>query len=158
MSAPVYAGGQFAVVTVRGQQHNAVRDSSGAWLVGDIEDLRILDDGDGLVTVVQLMPTLDMRDQRTLTRFRELLGEEAVKTTNRAVARALVALTPRPPEPVGLGAVVVDLDGKRWLRDGMDADDGKAWFWAPDATGKGWERRQYDEIQVLEVRSIGDVA
>lgn len=155
MSTPEYAGGQFAVITVRGQQHNAVRDDTGAWLVGDIEDLRILNDADELVTAVQLMPTLDCRDQRTLTRFREALGEESVKTTNRAVARALVALSPKPPEPVGLGAVVVDLDGKRWLRDGVD--DAAPWACRGFEIDQD-ERRLYDAIQVLEVRSIGDVA
>lgn len=42
---------------------------------------------------------------------------------------------PKPEEPLGLGAVVVDADGKRWSRCANEYDNGTAVWYRP---GQGW--------------------
>jgi hypothetical protein len=44
---------------------------------------------------------------------------------------------PTPPEPQGLGAVVRDAEGNRWVRiNKEDADSGRSWV--SQQTGRGW--------------------
>jgi hypothetical protein len=78
--------------------------------------------------------------------------EEIVDFVQTAL-RSLVAPS-KPAEPIGFGAVVEDVCGRRWIRDGMTADGGP-WFYGPPPRGEGWERREYPAIEVVRVLQEG---
>jgi hypothetical protein len=56
---------------------------------------------------------------------------------------------PKPDEPTGLGAVVEDAEGRRWLR--FDANTG-GWPWIHDGP---LDSRKYDAITAVRVLSDG---
>ena len=66
----------------------------------------------------------------------------------RNFLRSLIT-PPKPEEPQGLGAVVEDMDGKRWVR-GWTADGLRPWYM--HARGDG---RDYTDIAAVKVLSGG---
>jgi hypothetical protein len=76
---------------------------------------------------------------------------------SRAALRSLVAppVPPKPAEPTGLGAVVVDAKGSRWIRidTHQDCNDwtavGAPKNPDPDASGVRWEYAAIDAVAVL---------
>lgn len=67
----------------------------------------------------------------------------------QAALRSLIT-PPRPPEPMGLGAVVEDEDGRRWVRTGFTPSPWTTSF--DDDSGKN---TQYADITVVRVLSEG---
>jgi hypothetical protein len=61
----------------------------------------------------------------------------------------------KPDEPTGLGAVVEDADGKRWVRAGLDYEYALSENWrCTTGDDAGWWQR-YDQIDVVRVLSEG---
>lgn len=123
MSADVFAPGQPAVVTVLGQEHTALRDSDGAWLIGDVENMRIIYDRDHLVTAVRPLYVLDVANDRKVSALHKALAE------NGSVRDAVETLLARPAEPTQLGAVVRCVDGAVRVR--TDEEPEKPWKLVP---------------------------
>lgn len=149
MSAATFGPAQVAMVTIEGNEHTAIRDSNGAWLVGDLENLRVVHDVDDLVTGVFPLFVLDVRKPKKVSDL-----EKAIAHHDSVIA-AVVSLTQKPAEPTGFGAVVLDVNAKRWLRDGLEDDEGGAWFHGSPPRASDWERRDYDQIAVVEVLQMG---
>lgn len=147
-AANSYGPGQVAMITIDGAEHIALRDSNDAWLVGDIEDLRVVYDLDELVTGIYPLYVLDVRNERKVKVLEDAIAK------HDSLTGAVISVTQRPAEPTGFGAVVLDVEKRRWLRDGMEADGGP-WFYGPGPRGEGWIRREYSEISVVEVLQMG---
>jgi hypothetical protein len=62
---------------------------------------------------------------------------------------------PRPPEPQGLGAVVEDAEGRKWLRLGDDDDLRRPWALEGNVGGYMADWRQWDRIAAVKVLSDG---
>ena len=61
---------------------------------------------------------------------------------------------PKPPEPTGLGAVVEDAEGLRWLRVFVDVDDLPTWAEVGNVSNfPAW--RRYADLNVVRVLSEG---
>lgn len=74
----------------------------------------------------------------------------------RAALRSLVS-PPRPDEPTGLGAVVEDERGDRWVRGYGNKGAGEAWY-CDHPSGprdEGWQWKHYDDIAAVKVLSEG---
>lgn len=83
--------------------------------------------------------------------YHELLGTDSLGTdTLRAMRAALRSLIgpPKPDEPTGLGAVVEDASGHRWVRG--PGDGAYAWRWVRDGLST-----RFADIDVVKVLSEG---
>lgn len=78
-------------------------------------------------------------------------AKSAWKSRAKTVLRDLLA-PPRPPEPQGLGAVVEDAEGRRWVRDlqGM-----RAGAWLYSTVGKPPHRWNWADVAAVRVLSEG---
>lgn len=75
--------------------------------------------------------------------------------SDRGLADQIEAQTkpPKPAEPTGLGAVVEDADGLRWVRV---ADDGLAFAWRPVGNRTSYEDNRYwKRVAAVSVLSEG---
>jgi len=72
----------------------------------------------------------------------------------QAALRSLVA-DPKPEEPTGLGAVVEDAEGRRWVRAWEGAIKGKVWTQGLDLGEDGTIFRAYDGIAAVRVLAEG---
>ena len=88
--------------------------------------------------------------RRDASEWREISCERVFPPAHRALAKALYELAlevaPKPEEPTGLGAVVVDACGDTWVR--VSLRDTEPW------QHRG-ERRQYKVINAAKVLSEG---
>lgn len=119
MSA-TYEPGTVAVATVRGVSGVRVVRGDGHWAVAADTDDYIMDYR-GLVTDVRPLVVLDPEDREQVERFCVALDRHSgFENRWHEVRSALIELTrpPKPPEPTGLGAVVEDAEGVRWVRAG----------------------------------------
>lgn len=147
MSGP-FAPGRVAIVTIDGQDYHALRDTSEAWLVGELEDERVFFDRDGLVTTIRQLFTLDLRSDRRVDSVVEALQAAGLTDVTEARVRtALRALMVRPSEPTGFGAVVLDAADDRWVRSHPEP---KPWT-RPDLSGTF----AFDEIDAVDVLAMG---
>lgn len=145
MSTDVFAPGQAAVVTVRGEEHTALRDSNSAWLVGDLEDLRIVYDADNLITAVRPLYVLDVSNARKVSALHKALAE------NGSVRDAVESLLARPAEPKLAGAVVRCVDGAVRVR--TDEEPEKPWKLVP--SGGSPDPDAWSAFSAVEVLFLG---
>ena len=75
------------------------------------------------------------------------VGPDAMQAALREFANPT---PPKPDEPTGLGAVVEDEGGDRWVKFADSEADGRNW-----AGGNGDHNRNWSEINVVEVLSEG---
>lgn len=150
-----YAPGTPALITIRNRgEHLAIRDSLDCWLVGDIDDLRVVYDNADVVIAVRPIPVLDYRNPRSVATLRDALDRAGVELTMDVIFAALLAITPTPPEPIGFGAVVLGLDKARWLRD--EGDPVAPWVPEPGhPVYSADERRAYLDIRAIAVLNHG---
>lgn len=111
---------------------------------------------DSQVEVVRHLAVIDPEDPRdvsTLIEEWDSARVHAATSSSVAFTRAASALrryaTPRDPEPTGLGAVVVDTDGRRWVHIG-----GGHWASRLSDRTAGYGVG-YGDIRVAEIKSEG---
>ena len=108
--------------------------------------------------VVVIDPTSESDVDRVANAIRDAhRGDRGVQvgidwTATQNALRSLLP-TPKPPEPMGLGAVVEDADGDRWVRA---ASDHQPWFHMTSDGRAAW--LAYADIDVAESVSEGVVS
>jgi hypothetical protein len=65
----------------------------------------------------------------------------------RAALREFANPTPKPDEPMGLGAVVEDANGRRWVLTECDSTPGTLWWVRPGVSTPHWSF--IDAVKVL---------
>lgn len=126
-----YKPGTFAVATVRGVPNTRIiRTDTNAfrWASGQtIDTMRAHQSSD--VTDVRPLIVLDLPDpQRLLTGLRNIAGITPVDGGFlQPIIDQIEAQTrpPKPAEPTELGSVVVDADGRKWVRANVGSEP---WF------------------------------
>lgn len=146
MSADVFAPGQAAIVTVRGEERTALRDSNGGWLIGDLEDLRIVYDFDNLITAVRPLYVLDVANERKVSALHKALAE------NGSVRDAVESLLARPAEPKLPGAIVRCVDSTVRVR--TDEEPEKPWKVVPPSEGPD-QVAPWSAFSAVEVLFLG---
>jgi hypothetical protein len=152
-------GRLYAVTSWRGKDLPAFRTRRGddiRWCVYDEGDTRGLTDGE--VTDVRPLVVLDLADIDE--DFAETWPEVAQQLLNSGsgvgicIADQVKAQTrlPKPPEPTGLGAVVKDREGNRWIRTAEAETFGLHWV---QVGAQGGALLSYRNIGVVEVLSEG---
>lgn len=154
-----YPAGTVAVATVRGVPNVRVfRLSEGYWAHAEEVAARV--EGvfrdisrDVDVSDVRPLIVLDIgqNDGAVLARYLRSHVADIDSATLHSLADQIEAQTrpPKPSEPAGLGAVVVDRDGHRWVR--IDSIDGSSHPWESLQLGI----REYADIDAVEVLSEG---
>ena len=117
-------------------------------------------DGDGVVIPVRPLVVIDPEDREQVEALILAWAKEepgariddlAVGVTRaQAALRSLIA-DPKPAEPMGLGAVVEDAEGRRWVR--LEGDD-PAWT-AYDPSDDSHSSTHYSYIAAVKVLSEG---
>lgn len=155
--------GEIAMITAynRSEEYHAIwdgqtrRDLDGWAFCVDVPVTRrtlVLVDPDNRAQIEAL------RD-KTMVALNEQIGVtvDGAAFTEADLANAMQAafrVATAPREPTGFAAVVLDRNGRRWIRDGMlDAD--ASWFYGSPPVGADWERRRYSQIDVVEVLTPG---
>ena len=118
---------------------------SGGWALLTSPDYFWTDEN---ARVIRPLVVIDPEDRVETSRLADLFcdarwdhtpgSEECDPLTRTAMREALANyVQPKPSEPTGLGAVVADDRGKRWVR----VRDGFAWKWRDDHLGEqtSWE-------------------
>lgn len=110
---------------------------------------------------------IDPEDRKAVERLGDLFADERDKNGGQsrlvvggwadAMQAALREFAnpkpPKPEEPAGLGAVVEDLDGRRWVRDLQHNLSPNQWLWSTDEGVAS--RKGYADIDVVKVLSEG---
>lgn len=163
MTAREFQPGEVALIEVgsSARAHVAIRDSSAGWLIGDSHAWRfLLDRQDPEVTVVRPLVVIDPEDREQVERLTAaLIGAPdpfvaRIDDVQAALREYANPTPPKPPEPTGLGAVVEDAEGKRWVRNnprGVAA-------WSPEnagADGLAGPYRHYDRVAAVRILSHG---
>ena len=102
---------------------------------------------------VRPLVVIDPEDPQQVERLYGALAARVGMATISEALRSLVAL-PKPEEPTGLGAVVEDEDGEKWLRCFGDAGY-FVWRKAEDFESR---RLRYTDITAVRVLSEGVTA
>ena len=150
-----YEPGTVATATVRGVPNVRIVRGDGHWAVAaNIDDSFIDRHSAGLVTDVRPLVVLDPEDIDTtpqetipyLIRALRASDSDGYGPTLRMLADQIEAQTrpPKPEEPTGLGAVVEDTEGERWVR--LDSDM-YPWFAQGSRDFSAWEH--IDAVRVL---------
>ena len=82
----------------------------------------------------------------------EAVEDEDVTEMQRALREFANPTPPKPEEPRGLGAVVEDADGNRWVRADQKVSERFPWIKWRGATGN-WEK--YADIDAVKILSDG---
>lgn len=125
---------------------------------------------DESVTDARPLVVIDPEDREQTARLADLFCEarwchtaagdsdECDPLTRSAMREALAAFAnptpPKPPEPTGLGAVVEDASGHRWVRAGLGVAGADATPWQGVYPGPV-ERRHWRDIAAVRVLSEG---
>lgn len=88
--------------------------------------------------------------ERVTAAFANEYGGDLHVDETQAALRSLIA-PPRPPEPMGLGAVVEDKDGNRWIRKGK-TKHGEDWT---HQIGDAFTANPWSRIAAVRVLSEG---
>lgn len=103
------------------------------------------------VRVIRPLLVIDVEDHAQVHHLATAFARERERINGNAAAMAsalqLLLGPPKPPEPVGLGAVVKDAQGRRWTR--IDSNDGRPWH-----CGGSFPTR-WAEIAAVDVLSEG---
>lgn len=96
---------------------------------------------------------IDPEDREQIERLTKVLAETYMPGYNwewvQAALRSLIA-PPKPPEPIGLGAVVEDADGLRWTRvESGETITRNPWYPAADDERQPDEYRNIAAVKVL---------
>lgn len=136
-----YPPGTVAVATVRGIRSVRVFRRTTSWVTGTVVR-GYLDHSNSEVADVRPLVVLDLGDSalEVVGRLRDL-GLYGLATSIESQTRP-----PKPPEPTGLGAVVEDSEGVRWVRHRTSGGGG----WFVDGIA-----RTYDRIDAVRVLSEG---
>jgi hypothetical protein len=107
------------------------------------------------ITDARPLVVIDPEDREQVERLSDALAEQraAEAVAHSGVADALRSLTrpPKPEEPTGLGAVVEDAEGLRWVRKG-NSSHGEDWT---RQIGDAWTGGSWDRIAAVRVLSEG---
>jgi hypothetical protein len=155
--------GDVALVTWRaqGKEHTDVRIRAKSASVGDVWWGGNGWIGDASAKGARRLVVIDPEDREQVealcraeaaeyeVRLTALQPEEI--TAMQAALRSLIA-DPKPEEPLGLGAVVVEPDGKRWVRI-ESADSSEPWREKPWACGP--VRCHWQGVDAVKVLSEG---
>ena len=146
-----YKPGTVAVATVRGVPNVRIVRGDGHWAIAANTDDFIMDrHSDGLVADVRPLVVLDLDEFDRAEAAECVRGHRAddCRVVER-IADQIEAQTrpPKPPEPQGLGAVVEDAEGERWVR--LDSDM-YPWFAQGSRDFSAW-----DHIAAVRVLSEG---
>lgn len=155
--------GTVAVATVRGHKGvRVLRTRSGIWLhppINSYEEGALQSaTADYRVADVRPLVVIDPEDLVQVKRLSDLCQRERSRNSTNA-ASMLVALhkfaspTPAIEEPTGLGAVVDDAEGRRWVRVNE-----KWWNHWESADPTAYLSRQYADLNVVRVLSHGYAA
>lgn len=140
-----YLSAARVALRVRGCHHDHTpRDhwhlSNGGWTLGDDETIRPL-------------VVIDPDDRQQVARLHEAMGwPHSSDAPLRVALRSLLA-PPRPDEPLGLGAVVEDAKGHRWVRVAHGLDQYEDWKQASETE----PRVRYSDTTAVRVLSEGVV-
>ncbi len=107
---------------------------------------------------------IDAEDREQVERLAMLLVREKATLSDRGVWHSGLAAAlrefasptpPKPDEPLGLGAVVEDTKGEKWIRVNIEADLPRPWAAQGNVGGNmsGW--CAYADIKVVRVLSQG---
>lgn len=128
---------------IDGQAHWRIASGEAWSSVTDVRPLVVLD-----FDAAELSPTVAVRE------IREVLARDSLGWPKIADQIEQQTRPPKPPEPTGLGAVVEDAEGVRWVRHCIatcpEGDDCDAWAHESDD-----DSRAYDVIDVVTVLSEG---
>ena len=153
-----YKPGAFALVQKNGGEwHRAMFAEDGEWICRHGINCRPDD--------VRPLVVLDLEDREQTARLADLFCEarwchtksgdsdECDPLTRSAMREALAAFVkpPKPAEPTGLGAVVEDENGDKWVRWCQQHRSGRVWKHS-FATG---EYHSYADIAAVRVLSEG---
>ena len=148
-----FKAGAVAVVTLQGASFTAIRVGS-CWHGHD-------PDGhpgefcwdDEAVTDVRQLVVLDLEDCGFPTNIvLEALRLEYTATGDRLAQQIEAQVQrPKPPEPLGDGAVVVDTNGYRWVRIAAHPDV----HHSPPWRHRGHAARYWDHVNAVKVLSEG---
>jgi hypothetical protein len=128
--------------TDRGEWYGPMRDDSPSFLVGD-----------ALVASAHPLTVIDAEDREQVERLAERIGHlwtshnYVVDVVQAALREFADPKPPKPEEPTGLGAVVEDAEGHRWVLVGP----GESFpVWAPaDPERVATSFRAIDAVRVL---------
>lgn len=143
-------GGDAAIAIVRHHRD----DPSPVWVMASTPFFKSVGvDNDVLVTDARPLVVIDPEDREQAERLRDEYEAYRPSSTDltahmQDALRSLIA-PPKPPEPTGLGAVVEDADGQRWVRFKGRLDD----TWAGDESNS-----RYADIDAVKVLSEGVAA
>jgi hypothetical protein len=133
--------------------HRAIRTKAGQWVCqcGDASAIA----GDDARPLVIIDPEDREQVERLVAAFTEQHGAPQGGNRFNAMQVALRSLLgpPKPPEPKGLGAVVEDADGQRWVR--VNIATGTAEWRACDYHGTTC---RYADIAAVRILSEGVTA
>ncbi len=151
-----YEPGTVAVATVRGQKNvRVMRADRWGWMSAVTVD-HFVQHEDSHVTDIRPLVVLDLSGLGPLT-FQRLLFTLRSDDWHWVVAQIKEQTKPpKPPEPTGLGAVVEDVKGRRWVRTSLR----KPGLWSYTESDAVTNTNSsglspYDRIDVVRVLSEG---
>jgi hypothetical protein len=165
MSETDWKPGDVALATYDGKTKvylRVRRDGFDQWESQDGTTLKRFEMADVARRLLVIDPESGEQIERLLLAYWENVTEPFVLSVEQKVAGLQSALRamleppkpPKPDEPIGLGAVVVDGDGRRWTWAGeQDINDDRHWRQETSHLG-----RTYDRINAVEVLSSGVTA
>lgn len=153
-----------AYIETRSRRHRVVyhpvnRQPRHPWLILDSELVGENRVSSNVVKGVQPLVTIDHTDGDEVQRLHDLStdrrdGRISPRSLQDGLAAFLLPPAPRISEPFGLGAVVVDREGREWVRFSKRQPGDRVWAYAEidnDALGN----REWTEINVVEIKSEG---
>jgi hypothetical protein len=164
MTAREWQPGQVAMLSDRGGREDVGMCIGGGRVGGTVDEgmarWRIAT-GEVWSSVASARPlvVIDPEDRLQVARLVDAIEAEARRGTAGTLTRHQEALRslitpPRPPEPQGLGAVVEDAKGRKWLRMGND-NLRRRWAREGNIGGDMAAWCQYDRIPAVRVLSDG---
>lgn len=149
MSAREWKPGDVAMIEeADGTKSRAVRSADGSRWVVESRSLPMRK-----VIGARPLVVIDPEDREQVERLMDgvtwLFTNADVEATQAALREFANPKPPKPVEPTGLGAVVEDADGKRWVLS-ADADCANPWNEA-----SGYDTREWSDIDAVRVLSEG---
>jgi hypothetical protein len=149
MSAPAgWKPGDIAMVSYGFEEERMMRDHSG-WFSASTE----ISDGDHMFDSARPLVVIDPEDREQVDRLTRIIFGPLASAAGDVAGylREFASPTPpRPDEPTGLGAVVEDADGDRFVRVVSGPSNA---YWHCTTNSEGDER--WPDIAVVKVLSEG---
>lgn len=156
MNTHEWKPGDVAMIEVgcHANRHVAMFTDTG-WRYGT--DMWVTNDP-AIVSVVRPVAVLDPEDREAVARLGELIRDQhqnnvfAIDDVQAALREFANPTPPKPEEPLGLGAVVEDDEGREWIRRVRKGRSPWAHYDEAERTSRG---RDYDEIAAVRILSEG---